>query len=292
MRKHIVCLLQPFFTSMLHLILEAERQHPITQWTARSTDLASAQQIIDDIGGVQNLTLINLGRCRKCLFVEGEDLKILNKFNECMYNEQLNIPTISYGGFNNIPQIYGTSKLFYEETNYQIKCFAIADKDYRDSLIISKYQEEANNNFLNLHIWERKEIENYLIIPEVLWKFIPDKFKISYEGFLSILESLLEQQRDDVFDCYSTQYRVDSKAIANEQWDNTTCNQHARKYLEEHWTTLENKISLVGGKSFLSCLSAFFKEKYNVQISISSVFEKMERKFIPEEIKDLLESLH
>ena len=52
-----------------------------------ASDSFSAQRIIDDIGGVQNLSLINLGRQRRCLFVEGKDLYYLtNLMKYCTEN--------------------------------------------------------------------------------------------------------------------------------------------------------------------------------------------------------------
>lgn len=254
-----------------------------------ATDSLSAQKIIDDIGGVQNLALLKLGRTRKCLFVEGKDLKYLNHFNEILYGNQLDIPTIPFGGFNNIPRVYGTSNLFYSETTNQIKCYALADKDYRDPHIIEKVKNEAATEHLNLHVWQRKEIENYLIIPQVLFKFIPKSSSITYDNFLKQLEVLLDEQRDKVFDAYATQYRIDCKELANgQQWDTATCNQNARTYLKEHWNTLNDKIALVGGKDFISVLAKYFQDNYKISISVRKILEEITTDVISDEIIQFL----
>lgn len=254
-----------------------------------ATDSLSAQKIIDDIGGVQNLALLKLGRTRKCLFVEGKDLKFLNHFNEILYGNQLDIPTIPFGGFNNIPRVYGTSNLFYSETTNQIKCYALADKDYRDPRIIEKVKDEAATEHLNLHVWQRKEIENYLIIPQVLFNFIPKSFSITYDDFVRQLEVLLDEQRDKVFDAYATQYRIDCKELANgQQWDTATCNQNARTYLKEHWNTLNDKIALVGGKDFISVLAKYFQDNYKVSISVRKILEEITPDVISDEIIQFL----
>ncbi len=254
-----------------------------------ATDSLSAQKIIDDIGGVQNLALLKLGRTRKCLFVEGKDLKYLNHFNEILYGNQLYIPTIPFGGFNNIPRVYGTSNLFYSETTNQIKCYALADKDYRDPRIIEKVKNEAAAEHLNLHVWQRKEIENYLIIPQVLFKFIPKSFSITYDDFIRQLEVLLDEQRDKVFDAYANQYRIDCKELANgQQWDTATCNQNARTYLKEHWNTLNDKIALVGGKDFISVLAKYYQDNYKVSISMRKILEEITPDVVSNEIIQFL----
>ncbi len=270
-------------------VLEINKQDKTMRY---ASDYATAQKIIDDIGGVQNLSLLNLGRQRRCLFVEGKDLGYLNKFNECIYGKQLNIPTFSFGGFNNIPHIYGAANLFFNETNNQIKCFALADKDYRDEKVVQMICKDAEKEHLMLHVWSRKEIENYFIEPEILYSFVPSKFAIDYNGFLKILDDLLEKQRDSVFDAYATQYRIDCKLLdGGKQWDVSTCNQNARKFLERNWTGRENKIALIGGKIFLSVLSEYFQSNYKVSLSPRKIIEKFTPDTVPAEIVQFLRDL-
>ena len=257
-----------------------------------ASDYISAQKIIDDIGGVQNLSLINLGRQRRCLFVEGKDLNYLNKFNECIYGKQLHIPTFAFGGFNNISHIYGAANLFFSETSNQIKCFALADRDYRDERVIEKVYQDAEKEHLTLHVWHRKEIENYFIESKILHSFIPEKLNVSYDEFLAILDNLIEDQETSVFDSYANQYRIDCKFLDNgQQWDVATCNQHAREFLQTHWTTRENKICLIGGKNFISVLSDYFQRNYQVTLSARKIIERFTPDTIPTEIKDFLKQL-
>lgn len=257
-----------------------------------ATDSIAVQHIIDDIGGVQNLALLKLGRARKCLFVEGKDVEVLNRFNECLYGKQLDIPTISFGGFNNIPRVYGTANLFYQETHGAIKCYALADRDYRKDIIVDKIQRDATQEHLELHIWERKEIENYLIVPEILYQLIPKNRGIAYDDFLSVLDTLINSMRDVVCDSYSNQLERDSKIISGgQQWNSMTCNPMAREFVNTNWTTLENKIKLVGGKDFLAILRQYFQDNYKVTLTYNKIFSKLTKEMIPTEVIDFLSLL-
>lgn len=53
-----------------------------------TTDLRAVQKVIDEIGTVSNLSLMRLGDARKCIFVEGKDLKILTKIAEVVLEEK------------------------------------------------------------------------------------------------------------------------------------------------------------------------------------------------------------
>ncbi len=270
-------------------ILEINKKDRTMHYAA---DSKSVQAIIDDIGGMQNLALLNLGRKRKCLFVEGKDMYYLNRFNELLYGSQLDIPSIAFGGFSKISRVYGASNLFYNETSNQILCYALADRDYRDPIIVKNVMEEALKEHLNLHVWEKKEIENYLIVPEVLYSLIPSKFNISYDEFIVTLEKIIDQQKDSVFDSISGQYRIDCKELSEgQQWDTATCNQRARTFLSKNWTSLENKISIVGGKEFLSILAKYYKDNYHFSISAKKIIANMSVDNICQELKDFLKQL-
>lgn len=271
-------------------ILEINKKNKKLQF---ASDIASAQKIIDDIGGVSNLSLINLGRQRKCLFVEGNDIDILNKFNEILYGKQICLPTFPFGGFSKISNLYGAANLFYNETSNNIKCFAIADKDYRDENVVEKICEEATKQHLKLHVWRKKEIENYLIDPQILYKLIPDSYLVQYCDFLNEFQSLVEAEKDNVFDSFATQYRVDCKFFKSEQqWDIATCNQKARDYMSRHWNSLDNKLSLIGGKKFLGVIRQHFQEHYKISLSNKKIIDQYTVETIPEEIKEVLEAIN
>ncbi len=257
-----------------------------------ASDSESVQKIIDDIGSIYNLSLLNIGRQRRCLFVEGKDADFLNRINERLFGKRLDIPIFTYGGFCNISRLYGASNLFYKETHDQIKCYALADKDYRDERIVDVIISEAIENKLNLHIWKKKEIENYLLIPSVLYSFIPKNKEITYEAFCEDLNEILDRHKDLVFDSYSSQYRNDSKNLSGSQWDNAKCNASAREYLMAHWTDLEDKLSLVCGKDFLGEVFDYFKSNYNVSLSSKKIIDCITKDNISKEMLDFLSMIN
>lgn len=163
-----------------------------------ATDLQAVQKIIDDIGTVSNLALMRLGDVRKCFFVEGKDLKIMTKIAEVIFGNHINslevLPHVSLNGFHNLREAFGTSKLFYEETRGMIKCICILDSDYYPNDMIEKKYKEAHDNYLDLHIWKRKELENYLLEPQVLFR-LSHQPKEKYGIFLKELEKLLIHMR-------------------------------------------------------------------------------------------------
>lgn len=158
----------------------------------------AVQSIIDGLGSVHNLALVRLANCKKCLFVEGKDLKILSRLKDKLdiqTQQPLDtLPCIPLGGFSKLNEAFGASKLFYEETNGTIACHCILDRDYYSDEYIGVQIKTAQDSHLLLHIWKMKEIENYLLIPQAIFRIV-DKPQSEYDQFCARLELLIDDQK-------------------------------------------------------------------------------------------------
>lgn len=253
-----------------------------------ATDLRAVQKIIDEIGTVNSLALMRLGDARKCLFVEGKDLKIMTKIAEVILGNHMDsletLPHVSLNGFHNLREAFGTSKLFYEETKGMIKCICILDSDYYPKDMIEKKYEEAHDNYLDLHIWKRKELENYLLEPQVLFR-LSHQPKEKYGIFLKELEKLVDTYEDRVFDQYA------EHILKYRKIDISTANAEARGYMKDMWTNLENKLALVGGKEFIRCLNNWFKQKFSLNLSISQIISEFQKDEFDNEIVEVIKDI-
>ena len=253
-----------------------------------ATDLQAVQKIIDDIGTASNLALMRLGDARKCLFIEGKDLKIMTKMAEVICGNHISslevLPHVSLNGFNNLKEAFGTSKLFYEETKGMIKCICILDSDYYPKDMIEKKQEEARANYLDLHIWKRKELENYILEPQVLFRLSQQSIE-KYDNYINELEELVNTYEDRVFDQYA-EHILKYKKI-----DVSTANAEARSYMKDMWTNLENKLALVGGKEFIKRLNSWYKQKYALNLSVSKIISEFQKDEFDNEIVEVIKNI-
>ena len=139
-----------------------------------SSDIISVQNTLENLGSSQNITLLRIANSKKCIFVENSsDLKILNKIYEKCYPENndslLTLPFVELKGASNLPQAFGLSKLLASETKGSIQVKCILDRDYFPQTWLDKKIFEAKDADLNLKFWNKKEIENYFLIPKVLF---------------------------------------------------------------------------------------------------------------------------
>ena len=74
------------------------------------------------------------------------------------------VTIVPIGGFSNWPMVKNAELLFGTILEEEINTFIILDRDYRCSDEIEKIRETLSNATNYLHFWERKELENYLIM--------------------------------------------------------------------------------------------------------------------------------
>lgn len=264
-------------------VFQIDKTKKIQQY---SKGISNIQSIVETIGSIQNMSLLRLGLCKKCIFVEGLDIKLLNKFYRILYPEKIetisDLPIIELGSFTRYEQALGAAKLFYKETYGNFKCICILDKDYRLDSELNKIRNNAIEAHLDLHIWERKELESYLINPKVLYKFINNK--ISMSEFTNKLNNDLNCFYFEIMDQYSNAIH-ESDRSKNIQ----TTNKEARLYIDENWKTLEQKLKLINGKKLLSFIIQYMKDNYNISLTKNKIFNKFEISDVDNEIKQVID---
>lgn len=252
--------------------------------------LSAVQNIVDDIGSAYNLSLVRLGSAKKCIFVEGKDMKILQQFYNILYPDDMvsldTIPALPLGGFTRINEAFGASKLFHENTENNFKCYAILDKDYYLENQIEELYNKAKDNHLLLHVWNEKEIENYIIIPSVIYRIVQRPLE-DYNAFITEYETLVNELKEMTIDAYNTKiYEVYNGKMAS-----GTAAKEARDYINLRWTNLEEKLKLVSGKEMLKRTNEWIRKRFGKSCSMNRIFSVMKPSDIDEEIVELISQL-
>ena len=112
----------------------------------------AVQNVISNLGSEHNLSLVRLGNAKKCIFVEGHDIKTLTKLQNVLYPRNQysldELPTVSLGGWGRFKEALGAARLFFEETHGEIRTYCILDRDYHtDEEIRERYTLAEENQF-------------------------------------------------------------------------------------------------------------------------------------------------
>lgn len=247
----------------------------------------AVQDIISNLGSEHNLSLIRLGSAQKCVFVEGKDMKTLSKLHDTLYETSAisfdQLPSVDLGGWSRFNEALGAARLFYEETQGEIKVFCILDRDYHLQEEIDELYKKAEENHLILHVWQKKEIENYIVTPRSIFRLtnLPPE---QYGEFCNELYEKLNDLKEQTLGGFLDQCAVNFRSQAQ-----STNLKIATAELEKNWDTLEKRLSVVNGKDLITLLNAWMKEHYKQSVSRAKLLSALKPDDISEEMKDVID---
>jgi hypothetical protein len=256
----------------------------------------AVQAAISGLGSAHNINLSRILNTKKYLYVEGEDRGILRIFWDTLFPRTLepldHIAGSSTGGWGSWETQKNNAKELMRELK-GISIYFLYDRDMHTNDEINERINDAKRNNIQLHIWQNKEIENYLLIPTAIARFINKKNKdipikqLSDEIKCTINE-LCEELKDTTF-----MQLVDEAAKRNK---------HKKGYQTLHaemwpgfltsWADDKVKIGLIDGSTLFSRLSQSCKARYGVSFSDKQIASTMSKKEISPEIQDVLTAIH
>ena len=127
---------------------------------------------------VHNIHLARLWAARRFLLVEGKDIIILKRFHDLLFPDAESlqaIPNMEIGGWSGWPYAVGGSMAFRNAMGQDVVSYCVLDSDYHTPGQIAERYEDAKKRHVQLHIWQRKEIENYLVLPAVISRVVASR---------------------------------------------------------------------------------------------------------------------
>ena len=249
------------------------------------------QKMVEGMGSVFNLDLARLFISKRFIVWEGpdSDRMILSKFQVVLYPKTLttisSYPKTYVEGWGGWQRAVAIAEVF-NHNQVHVHCYCLFDSDYHTPEDIMMRKQDANNRHINLHIWERKEIENYIIEPTVLFRYIEAKKrkgKISLEVVQNKLKELEDILKDKVQDGLGSEIEKH-----NNKLDFATVRQCVTVRMKELW---EKPLNIVPGKELLKRLSEWASKEYGVNIQALSVIPYFKPEEVPNEIRVVIDAI-
>jgi energy-coupling factor transporter ATP-binding protein EcfA2 len=272
-----------------------------------ASDLPNIQNIIyNDIGSIHNLELARIWSGKKFLMVEGKDVSILKRFHDTLFPKSKipfdNIPNSDIGGWGGWKYAIGSKYALKNAGDQALKIYCLFDSDFHIPPEQGYRKTEAKKQNINLHIWERKEIENYLIVPSAIYRLINKKRKLPKSLTVELIEKkineLIEDCKEEIVDDFASEiakyYRpaniLDDFIDGGDQlkYEAKNFNKLARAYVSRRWT---NKVSIAPGKRILKELNKWLSSDFKVSFGIIELASELTKQEMPEELKKIIDSI-
>ena len=257
-----------------------------------ATDIASVQRVVDNIGGAHNLQLARLGSAKKTLLVEGKDLRFLSLFHDTLCSDSLvsmgSIPNFAVGGWGGWKEAVGGAKSMKNALGNRVDVYCIFDRDYHDDEECKTRYDRARDAGIRLHIWHRKEIENYLLEPGAIARSITKRSDSQVE------RQEVARQMEDICDGLRTEV-VGAVADAHQQRNRgrapSTALKYAEKVVAESWNSLAEKTCIVGGKQVLASMSQWAQREFHTILTPANIVRHMKNDEVPAEMRFVVEAI-
>ena len=275
-------------------ILVIDKDHEISNF---ATSLPAVQRIISTIGSVHNVHIARLFTARRFVIVEGKDIKFLKHFQDIIFlNSETPfqaIPRMSIEGWGGWKLIIGSSMKLKNVMGKDIYVYCILDRDYYTYEEINERYEEADQSGINLHIWSQKEIENFILSPTVIHRYISNKLArctqaITLDEVITKIEEIAQDMKVETSDRLANEFFVKNKSRGyNLTWANKKAREHIQKCCEDNGSILP----LVSGKSLLSKLSFWSKNEVGVQITPVALIREFRKSEIHPEMISVIDAI-
>ena len=174
------------------------------------------------------------------------------------------------------------------------------DHDYWCDEQIVETLEELKKHLYFAHIHERKEIENYLLVPVILERTLKtlildrnrktgSSIKID-ESLTDILGSLTSSHKISLQGQYVGKY-MEFKRSTGSTEDQSTLSAQALQLFESQWNDLNLRMKIVGGKQILKDIRTYISNKWSVTLTDIRIIDEFHESEIPEDMKILIQKI-
>jgi energy-coupling factor transporter ATP-binding protein EcfA2 len=266
----------------------------------RLRDIEGVQTALDAIGSLQNITLTQLARNRKILFVEGSsDYRTIRRFARQAGFAELaagsGLTLVETGGFTSWDRVKSTAWGIEKTLGSSLDLAAIFDRDYFAPEQIDSILSELNSHLKLAHIHSRKEMENYLLVPEVIERAFN---RALAERARRLGEPILETESvSRILDRVSAPLRTPTQAqyvakrtryLEHDPRDEATITAETMEWFDSKWATIPSRMEIVPGKDVLKGLREEIQSKYGVNLTDFRIIDEFRIEEIPTDLRKLL----
>lgn len=245
--------------------------------------------ITDEMGSAFNLDLSRMFLSKRFMIWEGEDTdrQILSGFQSVIsprdYHPISSFPKIYVEGWGGWQRAIAVADIF-NQNRVGIKCYCVFDSDYHLDDDIKNREEDAKRRNINLHIWKRKEIENYVLNPAVIFRFIKERKRKGQvtESLLSLeIQEIIDSLREEYIQDVAEEIRMSNKALSVK-----SSMVLAKQAIEERWKVAP--LYLLSGKAVVKKLSKWSQTNFGVAINALNLSRYFRPEEVPEEVKEVI----
>jgi hypothetical protein len=251
--------------------------------SVRAPDSSVLTELMTAMGTQFNIRLARALRANRVLFVEGDDMKMLRHLAVAVGAERVanetDIAVIPLRGYSNWDRIEPFVWLMRDLLHDAVDVYVILDRDYRTDDQVSAVQQQLGAIGAHVHVWRRKELENYLLEPHVLARAL----EMSEPEIRQRLDAITEPLLDFV-----TERASHERCLLVEKVDRPGVRTEVSEELESVWLDVHRRLAMCPPKEVLRRLNRSLEAEGRKAVTFQRLARTMRRSDVADEARNLL----
>ncbi len=261
----------------------------IVDRTRRRSRRVSNESVLGDLNDVLgsgfNLRLARALRSKVALFVEGKDMRILKNIAKAtdaeLFSSERGLTVAEMEGASNrhLASSFGWLNEHLLDNSVHVAVFL--DRDYMTSEMAHDIVLECQRVSVHAHVWERKELESYLLVPSLIARVSG----ADEQDVESYLYEAVESLRGSVLSRYLPVRVQIGRASGKSE---VTLTEHYIDLFDKSWQNKEWALYAAPAKDVLSALNRKLQECGEKAVSARALSSRIRYDEIAPEMRDAL----
>ncbi len=251
----------------------------------RISDERVLSELNDSLGSGFNLKLARALRSRVALFVEGQDIKILKNTAKAVgakaFHSERGLTVASMGGASNAGLAHSFGWLNNNLLEDAVEVHVLLDRDYMSDEMVHDLTEQFVAEKVLCHVWRRKELESYLLSPELIARVSGAPLTFVESALASASESLKLRVLSRYLD-------VRSKAEVTAQRHAVTVSEHYMQVFDRLWADADWALYACPAKDILSLVNSGLQSAGYSAVSARGLSSRIRSTEVPAEMRDFI----
>lgn len=231
-------------------------------------------------------------RSRVALFVEGDDVPVLAQLARVLglkaVSSSDDYATVPLGGFsrNSVAAAFAETM---QALGAQVRTFVVLDGDLRSQEARMAATAELRNAGTKVHLWIRRELENYLLVPSAIAKVSG----LPLEDAEELLAEAVEGGKDEA------RVTLQSSRLDDRRRKGSTTHGHSEKTVlgaansefDDLWSRPDGPVSLVDAKAAIRSMNGSLQRRKARTLNVHSLAKAISVADMSNEVREVLNDL-
>jgi len=255
------------------------------------------------LGSTDNADYARIARSRRVIFVEGKDGRALRRFAARCNLKQLadpqGPPIVRLGGFSQWRRAIDAVWAFKHVLDLEIDAFCLFDRDYRSDEQVDAFISSAAEADVVCHVLRRKEIENYLLIPDAIHRALLRRIRTRGQASNIPTVNDVAGWLDEI--CHEFKIPVMSRRLANvlqfakergSPVDQSTLISQCTTEFEQEWRDASIRLTRVPGKEVLARINDTLQSQFKVAVTEAMLIDSLQVAELDVDLQRVLQQLN